>query len=493
MYKAVLRLVSFSKVLVLCIFCALLFPIKASSSVLLNQSVLLHDAKLAPNLNCHFIQGKTPDFPDLPKPILSDAFPNRYTGAKASELSAQHDYASEFFMEWGAAALVREDAANTFKQVLLKWVEQDALPIKQVLKRGSNNKTHAIFYFSQVTLLSITVNYAHNKAVFSSQERSLVENWIASRIDTIASTPWVQEVDLDNKKYLFGSLQMAFGIAVGDEERFDYGVDVYKRAISGLRDDGSLVTDSERWGSAIHYSNAAITSLVTIAQMAHNQGVDLYSFKKNGKSLDLAISFLLDATDNPSVIYQYAKLGRHTGSFRGFTASNQKNDWFNEHAQWAYFYSTRFPNSALTKRMRLMIPLLRDGLPEDYLHHFNKLMGGSVSCLAIDGSGRVIEDAEDDLPKKPKKPEYDRTKSGLSMRFDCLKAALSEVEKTTFPPDKAIDDLIDGLEGNKHYRTKRHLVKLGLSEKAVKAHKVALLRLVNFEGTNEAFCAKPLR
>lgn len=493
MYRAVLRLIGSFGFSTFCISLVFLFPMNASASVSLNQDVLLYETNLTPNLNCHFIRGETPGFPDLPKPILSDAFPNRYTGAKASELSKQHDYAGEFFMEWGAAALVRDDASNTFKKVLLEWAERDALPIKHVLKGGSNDRTHALFYYTQSTLLSITVNYAHNKAVFSSQERSLVEDWIASRIDAIAATPWMREVDLDNKKYLFGSLQMAFGIAVGDEERFNYGVDVYRRAISGMRDDGSLKRDSERWGSAIHYSNAAITSLVTIAQMAHKQGVDLYSFTENNRSLDLAIGFLLDATENPSVIYKYAKQGSHTGSFRGFTASNQKNDWSNDAAQWSYFYATRFPEGVLTKRMRSMIPLLRDGLPDDYLLHFNKLMGGSISCLSIDGSGRVIEDVEDDLPKKPKKPEYDRTKSGLAMRFDCLKAALSEAERKTFPTDKAIDELIGGLEGNKHYRTKRHLVKLGLPKETVKAHKAALLRLVNFEGTNEAFCAKPLR
>jgi hypothetical protein len=32
-----------------------------------------------------------------------------------------------------------------------------------------------------------------------------------------------------------------------------------------------------------------------------------------------------------------------------------------------------------------------------------------------------------------------------------------------------------------------------MSKDAVKAHKASLLRLVNFEGTNEAFCAKPVR
>lgn len=493
MYRFFSRLINSFGPIIFYIFHALVLPMNASASVSLNQSFLLYETELEPNLNCHFIHGKTPDFPDLPKPILSDAFPNRYTGAMASELSAQHDYAGEFFMEWGAAALVREDAADTFKKVLLKWVEQDALPIKHVLKRGSNDKIHAIYYYTQSTLFNITVNYAHNKADFSKEQRSLVENWIESRIDTIATTPWMEEVDLDNKKYLFGSLQMAFGIAVGDKQRFDYGVNVYKRAISGLRDDGSLVGDSERWGSAIHYSNAAVTSLVTIAQMASNQGVDLYTFKKNGKSLDIAINFLLDATDNPSVIYEYAKQGRHSGSFRGFTASNQKNDWSNEDAQWTYFYSTRFPDGALTKRMRLMIPLLRDGLPEDYVHHFNKLMGGSISCFAIDGSGRVIEDAEDDLPKKPKKPEYDRTRDGLAMRFGCLGKALSDIGHERPLTDQEVELVIKSLEGNNYYRSKRHLVKLGLSKETVKVHRVALLRLVNYEGTNEAYCNKPLR
>ena len=90
-------------------------------------------------------------------------------------------------------------------------------------------------------------------------------------------------------------------------------------------------------------------------------------------------------------------------------------------------------------------------------------------------------------------PKYDRTRAGLSIRFECLMTALSETGEKSLPTDQEIDRFIDGLEGNTFYRTKRHLEKLEMSKDAVKAHKAALLRLVNFEGTNDAFCDKPLR
>ena len=102
-------------------------------------------------------------------------------------------------------------------------------------------------------------------------------------------------------------------------------------------------------------------------------------------------------------------------------------------------------------------------------------------------------DSEQEFAVKDAKPKYDRTRAGLSMRFECLLTALSDNGEESLPTDQEVDLVIDGLEGNKFYRTKRHLEKLGMSKDAVKAHKAALLRLVNFEGTNEAFCAKPVR
>lgn len=119
---------------------------------------------------------------------------------------------------------------------------------------------------------------------------------------------------------------------------------------------------------------------------------------------------------------------------------------------------------------------------------FCKRTGENLNCQS---SNKVAERKISPIPVSL--PKYDRTLVNLRRKFDCLRQALSEEALKTYPTKKEIADLIVGLKDNKFYRTKRHLVKLGLSEKAVKAHKVALLRLVNFEGINEAFCANPLR
>ena len=97
------------------------------------------------------------------------------------------------------------------------------------------------------------------------------------------------------------------------------------------------------------------------------------------------------------------------------------------------------------------------------------------------------------LGSRDPQQKYDRTRAGLAARFACLVKALSDSGDTGFPTEAEIAGLIDGLEGNNHYRTKRHLVKLGLPKDAVKKHKANLLKLVNFEGSNEEYCAKPLR
>ena len=100
---------------------------------------------------------------------------------------------------------------------------------------------------------------------------------------------------------------------------------------------------------------------------------------------------------------------------------------------------------------------------------------------------------EQEIATELAKPKYDRTRNNLAMKFRCLAMALTEIGHERPLTDQEVELLIIGLEGNDFYRTKRHLAKLGLSKETVKAYRVALLRLVNFEGTNEAFCAKPLR
>ncbi len=172
---------------------------------------------------------------------------------------------------------------------------------------------------------------------------------------------------------------MAFGVVVGEKRRINKGVSIYKSAIRGMRRDGSLPNDSERWGSAIHYTNVAIASLVVMAEIAANQGVDLYGFKAGQKSLDHAISFLIEVTQNPILITGYAKRGQGTGSFRGFTATNQKNDWHSKYgAFWGHYYIARFPKSVTARNLNQVSSILRSGRSEA-----QNIIGGDPRCFVL--------------------------------------------------------------------------------------------------------------
>ena len=63
---------------------------------------------------------------------------------------------------------------------------------------------------------------------------------------------------------------------------------------------------------------------------------------------------------------------------------------------------------------------------------------------------------------------------------------------TDLPSEQEIESLTTNLEGNDYYRSKRQIVKAGISKEAMDANKTALVRLVNFEGTNDEYCAKPV-
>ena len=88
--------------------------------------------------------------------------------------------------------------------------------------------------------------------------------------------------------------------------------------------------------------------------------------------------------------------------------------------------------------------------------------------------------------------KYDRTVAGMKVRFKCLADYAAANDISDLPTEQEIESLTTNLEGNDYYRSKRQIVKAGISKEAMDANKAALVRLVNFEGTNDEYCAKPL-
>jgi CubicO group peptidase (beta-lactamase class C family) len=88
--------------------------------------------------------------------------------------------------------------------------------------------------------------------------------------------------------------------------------------------------------------------------------------------------------------------------------------------------------------------------------------------------------------------KYDRTVAGMKMRFKCLTDFAAANDITDLPENQEIESLIANIEGNDYYRSHRQIVKAGISKEAMDTNKKALVRLVNYEGTNEEYCAKPV-
>ena len=96
------------------------------------------------------------------------------------------------------------------------------------------------------------------------------------------------------------------------------------------------------------------------------------------------------------------------------------------------------------------------------------------------------------LPILDRTTIYDRTEAGMKVRFKCLTDYAVANDILDLPTEQEIESLTTNLEGNDYYRSKRQIVKAGISKETMDANKAALVRLVNFEGTNDEYCAKPL-
>ncbi|MDA8574970.1 alginate lyase family protein [Alphaproteobacteria bacterium] len=101
---------------------------------------------------------------------------------------------------------------------------------------------------------------------------------------------------------------MVASILFHDDAAFASALKGYIDLISTARADGSLPYQTARGNAALWYQNLGINVLVMAAEMAANQGVDLYRYEApSGATLHTAIAFLARAMARPELIFSYAK------------------------------------------------------------------------------------------------------------------------------------------------------------------------------------------
>jgi poly(beta-D-mannuronate) lyase len=303
-----------------------------------------------------------------PKASFCNAMPLNYPGflpeyldmnqdyAKAYQSSADdyyHNYAM-YLTSLTSRALLSAERRGKLVAELIKVAE--SRPITWPLPNDP-----PVFH-EMLVLMPYTVAYAHVKSSMTEDQQKLVVGWIKSRIKLLSKEFSNQRIN--NRAYHYGAILAAFGYATGESSYSKKAYGIYTTAIKKQRDDGSLMQDSERGGSALHYTNQAIGNLVALAEILQSSGYDTYSYELKGRSLHTIVQFLLAAGSNPALIKGYAGGNPEYSQFQfpGSSPDNQDMGWKRSVIiSWAYFYMARFPDHPNTKGLMSISPFLRSG------------------------------------------------------------------------------------------------------------------------------------
>ena len=139
----------------------------------------------------------------------------------------------------------------------------------------------------------------------------------------------------NNHAYWRALCATSVGILTSDNKLYRRGLAQYVRAIGQLNRDGSFPLEMARHENALHYQSFALAPLVMIAELARRQGIDLYSLRVNGHTIDDAVDFLVRASANPGLVKKYASEPQTFSLF-----SDQKPP------AWTEFWATRHPGKS---------------------------------------------------------------------------------------------------------------------------------------------------
>jgi poly(beta-D-mannuronate) lyase len=161
------------------------------------------------------------------------------------------------------------------------------------------------WYQAEWTLCSsgITDSVLKQDAALDPAQQARVAAWLRLAAHQLIS--YENGKQLNNHHYYRSLAALSIGVLSKDDDLFRFGIETYKQAIGQMNADGSLPLEMARHENAIHYQAFALQPLVTIAEFAARQNVDLYGYSDHGHTLKDAIVFLGHAVADPTIVRQY--------------------------------------------------------------------------------------------------------------------------------------------------------------------------------------------
>jgi poly(beta-D-mannuronate) lyase len=216
-------------------------------------------------------------------------------------------------MQGTAFALAGDDqAARSTIRLLDNWARANAL--SELVDIGPERNNAIAQYSLRRVMMAVVPSWAILASQADAETKQRVEGWMAQRIAAMdqpvgpAETRKTGQRKLryDYYQLLREAASMSYAALTGDNERFRRGIALYVAVLRQMRDDGSLPLETAHGSRALWYQRHAIASLVVMAQIADQQGYDLYDVTISGKRLDRAVNFLLAEASEPHQIAAYA-------------------------------------------------------------------------------------------------------------------------------------------------------------------------------------------
>ena len=289
-----------------------------------------------------------------------------YSGAK--ELPSERVVSNyrEYFMSLSSNARISEKYARLTRDEIVKISKQKKLQWDNNWKKNQ----YGNFFFTASIAIPVAIEVLYQKNNFSKQEFNLVVEYLDFLNNQMLQTaPTKNEWwSPNNLSFDYAVFAYTLGLIKNKQSHKDKAIKILKWGLSELRKDGSIPGDAKRIGSALHYTNKAVVGLVTLAELAAVDNHNLYDVKYKSffssveKDIELAMDFLISATENPNLIYPYALEGQKQGStgYKQYSPSNQDKRFINNQLiTWGYYYIRRFPDSELSKRLLKLSPFLK--------------------------------------------------------------------------------------------------------------------------------------
>ncbi len=302
----------------------------------------------------------------LEPPAGAMEIPPRYASGNHGPINPQYEATVKLYRDFEniSARLANQyvahgDArsATCLLDHLERWAKADALTGYTVsTEKGASNQAWYQAEWS-ASAAALALSQVLPEPGLDPDRVNRVIQWLQRVSRQQISYPGGDNTCCNNHAYWRGLHATMIGVLANDSELFRWGLGRYALAIGQLAPNGSWPLEMARHEQSLHYQNYALLPLVMIAEIAAQQGIDLYAFKVDGRDLHSAIAFLGKALSDYK---EKQATGAEKLDLRAFAPGRGDQAW-------AEFYRARFGKDPL-------------GLLSKPI--FNARTGGSATLLA---------------------------------------------------------------------------------------------------------------